>query len=191
MKTAPYLHQNPLLSRHSILWVLGLASLAVSFYSLLTRRPLLLSICLLAVGILLEVLWLKRLQESDTRFLKFIEETSSFEHPLTSPLVLSDLLDPLQSEGFEIEEYFDGNYYCHRQLNQKFTYHFFISNNDTPDCQEAEAYSILCAFGYRIAYDTKANLLYYAEAVTNVIWRKPEIIGPYTSELFQKLFVLD
>lgn len=238
MKTDCYVQKNPFLCKSILLWLLGLVSLVGSFYILVTQKTFLIPLCLLAVGILLEVLWLKTLLVNDKQFLKFIEETSSFEHPLKSPLVMTELLNKLKSEGFEIKEYFDGNYYCLRQLNKKFAYHFFISNNDTPDCKEAEEYSALfiqkiaqtgysygtqffvafdygaeiqkkspefievCRqgfmvakeqgpFGYRIAYDTKANVLYYAEAITNVIWRKKEIINRYTSELFQKLFVLE
>ena len=238
MKTERYVQKNPVLNKSIILFLLGLVSLLGSLYSLLTQMSLLISICLLAVGLILEVLWFKALKSKDKEFLKFIEETSSFEHPLRSPLVISEIIGKLKSEGFEIKEYPYGNYYGQRQLNRNLAYHFFISNNDTPDCKEVEEYSTLfiqkiaqagtsygtqffvafeygaeiqerspefvdvCRqgfmiakeqgeFGYRIAYDTKADILYYAEAITNVIWMKTAIIGRYTSELFQKLFVLE
>ena len=238
MKPDPYVQKNPFWTKGTILFFLGLASLVGSLCSLLARMSLLISLFLFAVGLIMEVLWLKALQSKDNEFLTFIEGTSSFEHPLKSPLVISELLQQLNSEGFEIKEYPYGNYYGQRQWNRNSTYHFFISNNETPDCKEVEEYSTLfiqkimeagnsygsqffvafeygpeiqkrspefvevCrqgfmvakeqgAFGYRIAYDTTANILYYAEAITNVVWVKTAAMGRYTSELFQKLFVLE
>lgn len=43
-------------------------------------------------------------------------------------------------------------------------------------------------FGFRVAYDTKSNRLYWAEAITDVEWHKSEITASYVSKLLKKLF---
>jgi hypothetical protein len=120
-------------------------------------------------------------------------------------------------------------------LDKKHGCHFFLANNNAPDCPETEEYSklfiktvfetglsagnryllnleygaeiaknapeyikvardgFMCdksgtPFGFRLAYDTKSNVLYWAEAVTDIDWHKSEVMAIYTAKLLQKLF---
>ncbi len=43
-------------------------------------------------------------------------------------------------------------------------------------------------FGYRAAYDTEKNILYYADAVKKIEWDKKAIVAQYTNTLLEKLF---
>lgn len=45
-------------------------------------------------------------------------------------------------------------------------------------------------FGFRLAYDTREDILYCAEAVTGILWQKNEAFGIYVSELMKRLFFL-
>lgn len=231
-----YLQTNPFLGKNLILWLLGMLSLLGSLCSLLHRLSPVLTICFLMIGVTLEVLWVKTLSVHDEQLLKFVEEASSFVHKCQSPLTPSEITDKLKSEGFLVKEYPYGNYHCFRQVHKSLLFHFFISNNDTPDCKEAEAFALLFTqkmaeanasygqqffvafeygaeiqekapdfvalcqkgfmitkdqgvFGFRVAYDTKTDTLYFAEAVTRIIWRKKALLDRYTSQLFQKLFL--
>ncbi len=219
-------------------FLLALLSLFTALYILLFHGIILLPIFLLSIGIILEIRWLKSLQKGTKAIFHFVEEKSSFIHQNYSFAVFPNMIDTLRQEGFSIEKYPYGNYYCFLLLNGKHPYHFFIGNNDTPDCKEVEGFSKLfiekiaeaissygsqyfvdfeyganfgekeaafikeakkgfmitkdgVPFGFRIAYDTESHTLYYAEAVTNVAWKKRETIANYTNVLLSKLYPLD
>ena len=167
--------------------------------------------------------------------MRFVQESSAFYHRCYPPLRVTDILDCLKNEGFEVAEYPFDNYYCHRNIGRKFRCHFFVANNDTPDCPEAESYSklfirIVCEsgvslgsqylldmeygsgleqkspeyiqavregfmhdkqgvpFGFRLAYDTRDDILYCAEAIVRIVWHKSDPLAIYVSELLNKLF---
>lgn len=143
MQTVNYLQKNPLSMKNIILWLTGLFILLGSLGSLLYYKSLLLSISLLIIGLLPIIICYNSLRQSERQLLKFIEETSVFIHNHQAPLALTEIISILQAEGFTIQKYPYENYYCVRKLQEKFLLHFFISNNDTPDCQKAEAFSIL------------------------------------------------
>lgn len=114
-----------------------------AFYFCLKRSTLLLAVALLVIGLLLIMLGVRRVKEETKRIQMFVREKSIFYHKYDLPLTIPALLDCLKKEGFEVEEYPFGNYYCHQYIGQKCCCHFFVANNDTPDCPEAESYSRL------------------------------------------------
>ncbi len=65
------------------------------------------------------------------------------------------------------------------ELADNHSCHFFVANNDTPDCPEAESDSKLFI---RTVYK------YCAEAVIRMIWHKSEALAIYSGELLKKLF---
>lgn len=231
-----YLDKKCIFGKSILFCLLGLFFLVITFYSLIKQVLLPISLCLCVIGVTLELIWFQSLSKSYRKLLKFVEESSSFVHPLKSPMTISELIHTLYLEGFEIKEFPYGNYYCLQKGEKKFLYHFFIANNDTPNCPETEAFCTLfiqkfvqstsaygreyfvdfeygtdmqekapeyvavCKkgfittkntpiFGFRIAYDTKADILYYAEAVGHVITKGDPI--QHINTLFQKLFPLD
>ncbi len=109
----------------------------------LRRGTLLLAVMLLLIGLLLLMLGAGRVKGETKHIQEFVREKSVFYHKYDPPLTISGLLDCLKEEGFEVEEYPFGNYYCHQHIDQKYCFHFFVANNDTPDCPEAENYSRL------------------------------------------------
>lgn len=109
----------------------------------LRRGTLLLAVMLLLIGLLLLMLGVGRVKGETKHIQEFVREKSVFYHKYDPPLTISGLLDCLKEEGFEVEEYPFGNYYCHQHIDQKYCFHFFVANNDTPDCPEAENYSRL------------------------------------------------
>lgn len=104
---------------------------------------LLLAVALLMIGLLFIMLGVERIKGEAKHILRFVQEKSNFYHKYNPPLTVSGLLDCLKKEGFEVTEYPYGNYYCHQYIGQKYSVHFFVANNDTPDCPEAESYSKL------------------------------------------------
>lgn len=241
MKTAgtePYIQKNPVLGKNLIFWILGIVIFLGSFCHLLHGGSLVISICLLLVGVALEAIWFMTLIGHDKKLCKFVEETSSFVHKYKSPLNLEEIVDTLKSEGFQVEEYPYGNYHGSRQLHTGPLFHVFILNHDTRERKETEDFFTLfvskvveaglsggnqflialeygeniqekdpdlmtvCkrgfmtakgqgAFGFRIVYDTKTNILYFAEAVTKVTWMKKSMSARYMSELLRKMFVTE
>lgn len=119
----------------------ALLFLIPAFCFCLRRNTLLLAVILLAIGLLLIMLGTGRVKGETRRILGFVREKSVFYHKYDPPLTIPGLLDSLKKEGFEVAEYPFGNYYCHRHIGRKYCCHFFVSNNDTPDCPEAENYS--------------------------------------------------
>lgn len=109
----------------------------------LSRNTLLLAVALLMIGLLFIMLGVERIKGEAKHILRFVQEKSNFYHKYNPPLTVSGLLDCLKKEGFEVTEYPYGNYYCHQYIGQKYSVHFFVANNDTPDCPEAESYSKL------------------------------------------------
>lgn len=109
----------------------------------LRRGTLLLAVMLLLIGLLLLMLGVGRVKAETKHIQEFVREESVFYHKYDPPLTISGLLDCLKEEGFEVEEYPFGNYYCYHHIDQKYCFHFFVANNDTPDCPEAENYSRL------------------------------------------------
>ena len=109
----------------------------------LRRGTLLLAVMLLLIGLLLLMLGVGRVKGETKHIQEFVREESVFYHKYDPPLTISGLLDCLKEEGFEVEEYPFGNYYCHQHIDQKYCFNFFVANNDTPDCPEAENYSRL------------------------------------------------
>lgn len=109
----------------------------------LRRNTFLLAVVLLVIGLLLIMLGVGRIKGETKHILRFVQEKSDFYHKYDPPLTISGLLERLQEEGFEVAEYPFGNYYCHRYIGRKYCCHFFVANNDTPDCPEAESYSRL------------------------------------------------
>ena len=95
------------------------------------------------IGLLFIMLGVERIKGEAKHILRFVQEKSNFYHKYNPPLTVSGLLDCLKKEGFEVTEYPYGNYYCHQYIGQKYSVHFFVANNDTPDCPEAESYSKL------------------------------------------------
>ena len=206
-----------------------------AFCLCLRRNTFLSAAVLLVIGLLLIMLGVGRVKGETKHILGFVREESVFYHKYNPTLTISGLLDCLKKEGFKVTEYPFGNYYCHQYIDQKYSCHFFVANNDTPDCPEAESYSKLFIrtvyeagmaassqylldleygagleqkspeyiqavqegflhdkngffFGFRIAYDTRNNVLYCAEAVTRIIWHKSEALAIYSGELLKKLF---
>lgn len=217
------------------LFGVALVFLVAAICFCLRRDSLLLAVILLVIGLLLMMLGAGSVKGETKHILRFVQEKSVFYHRYDPPLKIIDLLDCLKDEGFEVTEYPFGNYYCHRYIDQKYSCHFFVANNDTPDCPEAERYSELfirtvcesgmavgsqylldleygsgleqtspqyiqavregfmhdkqgILFGFRLAYDTRDDILYCAEAVTRIIWQKNDALAIYASELLKKLF---
>lgn len=215
-------------------FLLGLFGLLLSLYFTI-NRSLLFSILFLTIGIVLEVIWFRLILKGSKGAIQFVEETSTFIHNCSQWITVSDIVNTLKSKGFSVKEYPYGNYYCFLLLDKKHPYHFFVANNDTPDCREAEEFSALfiskiaetgssngnqyfvdfeygneldkktpefievlrkgfmitkdgMPFGFRVAYDTKTNILYYAEAVTSVVWQKGALLSTYTNKLFNQLY---
>lgn len=215
------------------LLVISLPILLTTLYALLHNIPLHICILGLLSGLILVIQGARQGKKETTRLREFIRKNSSFTHKCRPPLTLDKLLALLKQEGFELTAYPYGNYYAYCKLDNKYDYHCFLANNDTPDCPEAEAYSklfiqtvwqtgqaagksyilnleygadlpkkagqylknirdgFMCDkngfwFGFRIAYDTKENILYCAEAITNVIWHQSEQPTIYTCRLLQK-----
>ena len=125
------------------LFVAALFFLIPAFCLCLRGNTLLLAVALLVIGLLLIMLGVGRVKGETKRIQGFVREKSVFYHRYNPPLTISELLDCLKKEGFEVEEYPFGNYYCHKYIAQKYCCHFFVANNDTPDCPEAESYSKL------------------------------------------------
>lgn len=123
------------------LFVVALFFLIAALCFCLKRGTLLLAVVLLVIGLLFLMLGAGRVKKETKNILRFVQESSVFYHRCYPPLRVTDILDCLKKEGFEVAEYPFGNYYCHRNIGQKFGCHFFIANNDTPDCPEVESYS--------------------------------------------------
>lgn len=117
--------------------------LFMALYCLLSQKPLSWAVLLLVIGLLLIMLGVKKTKQNTEHILRFIQEESVLRHKCSPPLTVDGLLDSLRQEGFEVMEYPFGNYYCRRNIDPKHTVHFFVANNDTPDCPEAESYSAL------------------------------------------------
>jgi len=122
---------------------IALVFLIAAFCCSLRRDTLFGAIALLAIGLLFLILGIGRGKKETKRILRFVQEKSVFYHRYCPPLTITDLLDYLKREGFEVMEYPFGNYYSQYNMGQKYRCHFFIANNDTPDCPEAESYSEL------------------------------------------------
>jgi hypothetical protein len=121
----------------------SLPFLIVSMYCLLSKKPLLWAVLLLVIGLLLIALGIKKAKQDTEHILRFVREKSVHCHRCSPPLTIASLLDCLKQEGFAVTEYPFANYYCCRDLDPKHRVHFFVANNDTPDCPEAENYSAL------------------------------------------------
>ncbi len=135
--------QRPFFQTGMPLFGAALFFLIPAIYFCLKRNTLLLAVALLVIGLLLIMLGVGRIKGETKQILRFVQEKSNFYHKYDSPLTISGLLERLQEEGFEVAEYPFGNYYCHRYIGRKYCCHFFVANNDTPDCLEAESYSRL------------------------------------------------
>ncbi len=125
------------------LFAMAMFFLAAALYCCFNRTLLLAAVFLLAVGLLLLVLGMRRVKREAEAILRFIRERSVFYHRCSPALTISDFLSFLRQEGFVLTEYPFGNYYGHWRMDQKHICHFFVANNDTPDCPEAESYSEL------------------------------------------------
>ncbi len=93
------------------------------------------------IGFLFFFLWFVGLKKEGKEMIQFVKDTSVVIH--NRSLTVQGFLDVLEEEGFEIHEYPYQNYYACRVMNKKTSYDFFLANDDTPDCEEAEAYSSL------------------------------------------------
>lgn len=153
--------QRPFFRTGMPLFGAALFFLIPAIYFCLKRNTLLLAVALLVIGLLLIMLGVGRIKGETKQILRFVQEKSNFYHKYDSPLTISGLLERLQEEGFEVAEYPFGNYYCHRYIGRKYCCHFFVANNDAPDCPEA---------------------------VTRIIWYKSEAFAIYSGELLKKLF---
>ena len=47
---------------------------------------------------------------------------------------------------------------------------------------------VMAPFGFRLAYDTRDDILYCAEAIVRIVWHKSDPLAIYVSELLNKLF---
>ncbi len=155
------------------LFVVALFFLIVDFCFCLRRDTLLLAVALLVIGLLFLMLGAGRVKKETKNILRFVQEISVFYHRYYPPLRITGILDCLKKEGFEVVEYPFGNYYCHRNIGQKYRCHFFIANNDTPDCPEAESYS---------------GLFIQIVCESGIIRHKSDTLAIYVSELLKKLF---
>ncbi len=228
--------QKPVFSKKGLVLFFGAVLLLIAaLCCVLNQISLFFCIFLLGIGIALEILWLKSLTSGIKGVLRFVEEKSVSTHKCHVPITQANIVRILKQEGFSIKEYPYQNYECFLVLHKKYSYHFFIVNQDTLDNKSTTEFSKLffqkmreaaCAggiryfvdfqygfdlekkapvflaatkkgfittknglpFGFRIAYDTKTNILYYAEAIVNVLWQKNEQVANYTSALFYKLF---
>ena len=135
--------QRPFFQTGMALFGAALLFLLPAICFCLRRNTFLLAVALLVIGLLLIMLGVGRIKGETKHILRFVQEKSNFYHKYDSPLTISGLLERLQEEGFEVAEYPFGNYYCHRCIGRKYCCHFFVANNDTPDCPEAESYSRL------------------------------------------------
>ena len=124
-------------------YVASLVFLVMALYCILSQKPLSWAVLLLVIGLLLIMLGVRRTKQNTEHILWFVREKSALCHKYSPPLTIDGLLDDLKQEGFEVMEYPFGNYYCRRNIDPKRTIHFFVANNDTPDCPEAESYSVL------------------------------------------------
>lgn len=123
------------------LFAASLPFLLTSLYLLLKQSPLPVCILLLIVGLLFIMAGVRQTKRNNEQLLQFVYQNSAFTHQCQPPITISNLLKSLEQEGFELSEYPFGNYYAHRQLDKKHSCHFFLSNNETPDCPEAEEHS--------------------------------------------------
>lgn len=149
------------------LFVVALFFLIAALCFCLKRGTLLLAVVLLVIGLLFLMLGAGRVKKETKNILRFVQESSVFYHRCYPPLRVTDILDCLKKEGFEVAAYPFGNYYCHRNIGQKFGCHFFIANNDTPDCPEAESYSelfirIVCESGMSLGSQYLLDMEYGA-----------------------------
>lgn len=147
--------QRPIFQTGMPLFGAALIFLLPALCFCLRRNTFLLAVVLLVIGLLLIMLGVGRIKGETKHILRFVQEKSNFYYKYDPPLTISGLLEHLKKEGFEVTEYPFGNYYCHRNIGQKFGCHFFISNNDTPDCPEVESYSKLFI---RIVYGSGMSL---------------------------------
>ena len=147
--------QRPFFQTGMALFGAALLFLLPAICFCLRRNTFLLAVALLVIGLLLIMLGAGRIKGETKHILRFVQEKSNFYYKYDPPLTISGLLEHLKKEGFEVTEYPFGNYYCHRNIGQKFGCHFFISNNDTPDCPEVESYSKLFI---RIVYGSGMSL---------------------------------
>ena len=217
------------------LFAAALPFLLASLYLLLKQTQLPLCILLLTIGLLFIMASVWQTKRNNAQLLQFVRQNSTFTHQCQPSLKIDSLLHNLQQQAFELTEYPFGNYHAYRQLDKKHGCHFFLANNNAPDCPETEEYSklfiktvfetglsagnryllnleygaeiaknapeyikvardgFMCdksgtPFGFRLAYDTKSNVLYWAEAVTDIDWHKSEVLAIYTAKLLRKLF---
>lgn len=125
--------------------------LIMSLYCLLNKKPLLWAVLLLMIGLLFLTFGIGWVKRDMKHILRFVREESVFFHKCSPPLTIAGLLEGLKQEGFAVTAYPFGNYYCQRDIDPKHKVHFFVANNDTPDCPEAEDYSTLFI---RTVYET-------------------------------------
>lgn len=178
MQKAKYLQKNPLSMKNLILWLTGIFILLGSLCSLLYYKSLLLAISLLIIGLVPVIVCYNSLRQSERQLLKFIAEASVFIHKRQAPLALTEIINILQAEGFTIQKYPYENYYCVRKLQGKFLLHFFISNNDTPDCQKAEAFSALFIKKFAEASSSLGQQFFIAfEYGTHIQEKAPDFVA--------------
>lgn len=101
------------------------------------------AIIALIAGIVLEGLAFKEIAQEEKRLFKFIEEKSNFTHSFAVPLTSLRIVEKLKNMGFAITEYPMENYHCVKQFDKGYECHFFLLNDETPDCPEAETFSRL------------------------------------------------
>ena len=126
----------------------SLIFLTAALYFCLKKDTLLLAVFLLAIGLLFIMLGAGSVKKETKQILRFVRESSDFYHRCQPPLTVNSLLDRLKGEGFQVTEYPFGNYYCHQKIREQYCCHFFVANNDTPDCPEAEGYSSVLTYWY-------------------------------------------
>ncbi len=107
------------------------------------HQKFLFSILLLVIYVILFIISFFMLKKEDKRFWNFIEQTSTFTHTLHTPITATRVVETLQQNGFSVTPYAFDNYYAVQKFHDGHECHFFLGNHNTPDCEEAEPFSIL------------------------------------------------
>lgn len=124
-----------------VFWLCGLICLIFGFIFLL-HTQIGFMVFAFVLGIVLEYIAISILKKTEKQFWDFISETSIFTHPTQTPMTPAKIAETLKQNFFSVTAYAFENYHAVQTFSDGYECHFFLFNVNTPDCKEAEPFSM-------------------------------------------------